>query len=207
MWLKKLAQFQVLKVAVFILCLLPLVNFGVGIINDSLGANPIEFITRGLGEWGLRFLLITLSLSPIRIITQEVKILRLRRMLGLFSFFYVSLHLITYIWLDQFFDWSEIWIDIVENPFITVGMFAYLLLIPLAVTSTNKMMRRLGYNWKRLHQLIYLITGLGVLHFFWLVKADLRQPVIYLVIFLFLVLFRFKRFTKILPINNYKAKG
>ncbi len=195
------------KVVVFILCLLPLVNYSVGIINDSLGANPIEFITRGLGEWGLRFLLITLSLSPIRMITHKGNILRLRRMLGLFSFFYVSLHLITYIWLDQFFDWNEIWIDIVKNPFITAGMLAYFLLIPLAVTSTNKMMRRLRHNWKHLHKLIYLITGLGVLHFFWLVKADLREPIIYLVIFLFLLLFRFKRFGKMLPINSSKVKG
>ncbi|VAW98990.1 Protein-methionine-sulfoxide reductase heme-binding subunit MsrQ [hydrothermal vent metagenome] len=202
-----LADIRRIKVTVFFLCLLPLVNYGVGIVNDSLGANPIEFITRGLGEWGLRFLLVTLALSPLRLITKDTKYLRFRRMLGLFSFFYISLHLTTYIWLDQFFDWNEVWIDVVENPFITAGMLAYFLLIPLALTSTNKMMRRLRHNWKRLHKLIYFITGLGILHFFWLVKADLREPIIYLVIYLFLLLFRFKIFSKILPINSAKAKG
>lgn len=190
------------KIFVFGLCLLPLVNFTVGIINDTLGANPIEFITRGLGEWGLRFLLITLSISPLRLITKNTIILRLRRMVGLFSFFYISLHLITYIWLDQFFDWNEIWIDIVKNPFITAGMIAYTLLIPLAITSTNKMMKLLRQNWKRLHKLVYVITALGVLHFFWLVKADLREPILYLVIYLVLLLFRYKKFTVLLRLRK-----
>jgi len=198
--LKNVTGVSFLKIIVFCICLLPLVNFGFGVVNDSLGANPIEFITRGLGEWGLRFLLITLSVSPIRIITKNTQILRFRRMLGLFSFFYISLHLMTYLWLDQFFDWNEIWIDIVENPFITAGMIAYLLLIPLAFTSTNKMMKRLRQNWKRLHKLIYIIAGLGVLHFFWLVKADLQEPIIYLIILIILLLFRSKKFTKLLSI-------
>jgi len=196
--LNNITGVTLLKIIVFCVCLLPLVNYGFGIVNDSLGANPIEYITRGLGEWGLRFLLVTLSITPIRIVTKQSQIVRFRRMMGLFSFFYVSLHLMTYLWLDQFFDWGEIWIDIVENPFITAGVTAYLLLIPLAITSTKKMMKRLGTNWKRLHKLIYVITGLGVLHFFWLVKADLREPIIYLVILLLLLLFRFKKFSSLL---------
>jgi sulfoxide reductase heme-binding subunit YedZ len=210
--LKNTSGVSVLKFVVFCLCLLPLVNYSVGIVNDSLGANPIEYITRGLGEWGLRLLLVTLSITPLRTITKNTKLLRFRRMLGLFSFFYVSLHLLTYVWLDQFFDWSEIWIDIVENPFITAGMVAYTLLIPLAITSTKKMMRLLKHNWKRLHKLVYVITALGILHYFWLVKADLRDPIIYLVIFAVLLIFRSKKLTSLVRsqqqpgtvINEYK---
>ncbi|MFV1983706.1 MAG: sulfite oxidase heme-binding subunit YedZ [Thiohalomonadales bacterium] len=204
--IKNVNRFWILKIIVFSLCFLPLINYSAGIINDSLGANPIEYITRGLGEWGLRFLIITLSISPIRFITKNNHILRFRRMLGLFSFFYVSLHLMTYLWLDQFFDWHEIWIDIVENPFISAGMIAYVLLIPLALTSTQKMMKRLKHNWKRLHKLIYIITALGVLHYFWLVKADTREPIIYLMIFLLLLLFRVKAFTRFLYLINGKNK-
>ena len=196
--LKKINGVSLLKIIVFCLCLIPLVNYGFGILNDSLGANPIEYITRGLGEWGLRFLLITLSITPIRLITKQAQLLRFRRMLGLYSFFYVSLHLLTYLWLDKFFDLNEIWIDIVDNPFITAGMVAFTLLIPLTITSTKKMMKRLGTNWKRLHKLVYVITSLGILHFFWLVKADLREPIIYLVLFLALMLFRFKKFSALL---------
>ncbi len=194
---------SLVKIVVFCLCLLPLGNFTIGIINDSLGANPIEYITRGLGEWGLRFLLITLVITPLRLITKNAKLLRFRRMIGLFSFFYISLHLITYLWLDQFFDWNEIWIDIVKNPFITAGMIAYTLLIPLAVTSTNKMMKLLKHNWKRLHKLVYVITALGILHYFWLVKADIRDPIIYLVIFLTLLLFRYRKFTVLLRLHKH----
>jgi len=200
--LKSITGVLLLKIFIFIICLLPLVNYALGIVNDSLGANPIEYITRGFGEWGLRFLLITLAISPIRLITKKTQILRFRRMLGLFSFFYVSLHLLTYLWLDQFFDWNEIWIDIVENPFITAGMIAYLMLIPLAVTSTNKMMKRLRHNWKRLHKLIYVIAALGVLHFFWLVKADLREPIIYLLILLLLLSLRSRKVTKLLNLSH-----
>ncbi len=200
--LKNVSGVLLLKIVVFFICLLPLLNFGIGIVNDSLGANPIEYITRGLGEWGLRFLLLTLALSPLRLITNNLQTLRFRRMLGLYSFFYISLHLVTYLWFDQFFDWNEIWIDIVENPFITAGMFAYILLIPLAVTSTNRMMKRLKRNWKRLHKLVYFITALGILHFFWLVKADLREPIIYLIIFLLLLLFRYKKFTILIGIQK-----
>ncbi len=199
---KNISGVLLLKSVVFFICLVPLLNFGFGIVNDSLGANPIEYITRGLGEWGLRFLLLTLAISPLRLITNNIQVLRFRRMLGLYSFFYISLHLMTYIWLDQFFDWNEIWIDVVENPFITAGMFAYILLIPLALTSTTKMMKRLKRNWKRLHKLVYFVTSLGILHFFWLVKADLREPIIYLVIFVLLLLFRYKKFTIMLGLQK-----
>lgn len=147
--------------------------------HDQLGANPFEALTRQSGEWTLRFLLLTLLMTPLRDILHRAWPLQLRRMLGLYSFFYACLHLMTYLWFDQFFDWREITEDILQRPFITVGITAWILLLPLAVTSTNGMMRRLGRNWRRLHRSIYLIAALGVLHFIWLVKADLREPLIY----------------------------
>lgn len=168
-----------IKPTVFILCLLPLAWFVFALLTDQLGANPIEAVTRGTGDWSLRFLLITLTMTPLRRYVGWSWPLRLRRMLGLFAFFYVGVHLTTYLWLDQFFDWSEIWHDIMKRPFITAGMLAFLLLIPLAVTSTNAMIKRLGRNWIRLHRLVYVIAVLGVLHFWWLVKADVREPIVY----------------------------
>ncbi|MEJ2142126.1 MAG: sulfoxide reductase heme-binding subunit YedZ [Gammaproteobacteria bacterium] len=157
---------------------------------DQLGANPFEELTRRSGEWTLRFLLIVLAITPLRKITKQNWLMAYRRMLGLYTFFYASFHLLTYLWFDQFFDWHEIYIDIVKRPFITVGMLAFVLLVPLAVTSTNKWMKRLGRRWKRLHQLVYLIGILAILHFIWLVKADLRTPLIYAVILAFLLGYR-----------------
>lgn len=168
-----------IKPIIFVLCLLPLAWFVFALLTDQLGANPIEAVTRGTGDWSLRFLLITLTMTPLRRYVGWIWPLRLRRMLGLFAFFYVCVHLTTYLWLDQFFDWSEIWRDMVKRPFITAGMLAFLLLIPLAVTSTNAMIKRLGRNWIRLHRLVYVVAVLGVLHFWWLVKADVREPVVY----------------------------
>lgn len=170
------------KPLLFVLALLPVALLAYGAWADTLGANPIETITRDTGEWTLRLLLITLSISTLRRIAGWSQLIKLRRMLGLFAFFYATLHLFTYLWLDQFFWWSEILADIIKRPFITVGMLAFVLLIPLAVTSTNGMMRRLKKNWLKLHKLIYPIAGLGVLHFFWLVKADYREPIIYLIL-------------------------
>ncbi|CAA6826369.1 MAG: FIG001196: Membrane protein YedZ [uncultured Thiotrichaceae bacterium] len=170
------------KPLLFVLALLPVALLAYGAWADSLGANPIETITRDTGEWALRFLLITLSVSTLRRIVGWSQLIKLRRMLGLFAFFYATLHLFTYLWLDQFFWWEEILADIIKRPFITVGMLAFMLLIPLAVTSTNGMMRRLKKNWIKLHKLIYPIASLGVLHFFWLVKADYREPIIYLIV-------------------------
>ncbi|MFN2309978.1 MAG: sulfite oxidase heme-binding subunit YedZ, partial [Gammaproteobacteria bacterium] len=138
----------------------------------------------------LRFLLITLGMTPLRRLTGWTWPARLRRMLGLFGFFYVCVHLTTYLWLDQFFDWGEIGRDIVKRPFITVGMLAFVLLIPLAVTSNKAMIKRLGRNWVRLHRLAYVIPALGVLHFWWLVKADVRAPLAYALLFLLLMLLR-----------------
>ena len=183
---------RVAKPLIFILCLLPLVFLTINFLQDNLGANPFEVLTRSTGEWTLRFLLITLAMTPLRQLTGSPWPLRLRRMFGLFSFFYVCVHLSTYLVLDHFFDWEEILRDIIKRPYITFGMLAFVLLIPLAVTSTNKMMKRLGKSWKSLHKLVYLVAILGVLHFILLVKADLREPIIYAVILLTLFAVRLK---------------
>lgn len=183
---------KIIKPFIFSLCLLPLVLLFRNFYLDELGANPFEVLTRSTGEWTLRFLLVTLTMTPLRQLTGSAWPLRLRRMLGLFTFFYVCVHLLTYIWLDHFFDWDEIWRDIVKRPYITIGMLAFTLLIPLAFTSTKKMMKRLGKRWKSLHKLIYVIAVLGSLHYFLLVKADLREPIIYTSVLLFLFLIRFK---------------
>jgi sulfoxide reductase heme-binding subunit YedZ len=175
---------KVFKPAVFGLALVPLALMAWGAWQDTLGANPIEAVTRGLGEWCLRFLLLTLLVSPLRRATGWTQALRLRRMLGLYAFFYGTLHLFSYLWLDQFFDWGDIWHDILKRPFITVGMLAFLLMTPLALTSFKKAMRKLGRNWSRLHTLIYPLTILGVLHFWWLADSKLRtdRPLVYSVL-------------------------
>jgi sulfoxide reductase heme-binding subunit YedZ len=170
----------ILKSLVFILSLLPLAYYGWSAWHDTLGANPIEAVTRGMGTWTLNFLLITLAVTPLRKLTGWHAALRLRRMLGLFSFFYAVLHLTSYLWFDQFFDWSEIAQDILKRPFITVGMAAFVLLVPLAATSSNFAIRRLGgRRWQALHRTVYVIGILAVLHYSWLVKADQSQPLLY----------------------------
>lgn len=169
-----------LKIVTFLLALYPLIRLLIFAATDNLGANPIEFITRSTGTWTLVGLMLTLTITPLRKITGWNSLLRIRRMLGLFSFFYASLHFITYIWLDQFFNFGAIIHDIYKRPFITVGFSAFILLIPLAMTSSNAMIRRLGAKrWQQLHKLVYLIAVLGVLHYVWLVKKDLTQPLIY----------------------------
>jgi sulfoxide reductase heme-binding subunit YedZ len=175
------------KPSVFVLCLLPLLWGLWDVWQGNLGANPIEEITHRTGDWTLRFLLITLAVTPLRQWFGWGWLLRLRRMLGLYAFFYALLHFLTYLVLDQFFDWPEILKDILKRPYITVGFIAFLLLIPLAVTSTNSMMRRLGKRWGQLHKLVYVATAAGVLHYLWLVKADYRQPLIYAVILVVLL--------------------
>jgi sulfoxide reductase heme-binding subunit YedZ len=167
------------KVWIFGLCLLPLGRLIALASMGELGANPIEFITRSTGTWTLVGLLVTLSVTPLRRLSGRAELLRYRRMLGLFAFFYACLHFVTYLWLDQFFDLAAIARDIVKRPFITVGFTAFVLLIPLAATSSRAMMRRLGRNWQRLHRLIYPIALLGVIHYLWLVKKDMTQPLIY----------------------------
>lgn len=163
----------------FAVCLLPLARLVVLGVGSGLGANPIEFITHSTGTWTLVGLLATLSVTPLRQLTGRANLIRYRRMLGLFAFFYACLHFITYIWLDQFFDLSSIAKDIVKRPFITLGFAAFVLLIPLAATSTHAMMRRLGRRWQQLHRLVYPIALLGVIHYLWLVKKDLTQPLIF----------------------------
>lgn len=179
-----------LKIAVFITCLLPLAfllwnffgahptditNWGAG-----LGANPIEKITHKTGDWTLRFLLITLSITPLRKLLHIPALIKFRRMLGLFAFFYACLHFVTYIWLDKFFNIHEMLADIAKRKFITVGFAAFVLLIPLAVTSTAGWIRRLGgKRWQALHRLIYFSAICGIIHYLWLVKADIRKPLEY----------------------------
>lgn len=171
---------RLLKFIVVTLSLLPLAYYGWGASHDTLGANPIEAVTRGMGTWTLNFLLITLAITPLRKLTGWHAALRLRRMLGLFTFFYALLHLTSYLWFDQFFDWGEIAQDILKRPFITVGMAAFLLLVPLAATSSNFAIRRLGgRRWQTLHRTVYAIAILAVLHYSWLVKADQSQPLLY----------------------------
>ena len=167
------------KPGLFILSLLPLVYLVVTVFADWLGANPIEALTRSLGDWALRFLLVTLAITPLRLFSGWSGWVRFRRMLGLFSFLYACLHLSSYIVLDQFFAWDEIWADIIKRPYITFGMSAFLLLVPLAVTSTKGWIRRLGRNWQRLHWLVYPAAIGAVVHFYLMVKADIREPLIY----------------------------
>lgn len=180
------------KPLVFIAALIPVAVMIIGLLMDKLGANPIEAITRDTGEWALRFLLLTLTITPLRKLTGQPAWIRLRRMLGLFVFFYASLHLTTYIWLDQFFDWTEIWNDIIDRPFITVGMLTFLMLIPLAATSTKSMMRRLKKRWILLHKLVYFAAPAAVLHFWWMKdsKADITEPLIYTALLIFLLGYR-----------------
>ena len=173
-----------------LLCVLPLLRLLALGVSGGLGANPIEFITRSTGTWTLVGLLVTLSITPLRRLTGRADLVRFRRMLGLFAFFYACLHFVTYIWLDQFFDAAAIARDIVKRPFITVGFTAFVLLIPLAATSTHAMMHRLGRRWQQLHRLIYPIAMLGVIHFLWLVKKDLTEPLIFGAVLALLLLLR-----------------
>jgi sulfoxide reductase heme-binding subunit YedZ len=175
--MKSLAWF---KAALFALCLVPFARLVLFALTDQLGANPIEFVIRSLGTWTLTLLLITLSITPLRRLTGLNSLIRVRRMLGLFTFFYACLHFLTYAGVDQFFDLTAILADVIKRPYITVGFICLMLLIPLAVTSTNAMQRRIGgRRWQLLHRLVYLIAAGGVLHYFQLVKKDITQPVLY----------------------------
>ena len=197
----------VIKPVLFAAALIPLALLIWGGFTGGLGANPVETITFQTGEWALRFLLITLAITPLRRISGWQAAIRLRRMLGLFSFFYVCLHFTTYLWLDQYFSVADILDDIIERPFITVGFTGFILLIPLAVTSTNAMVRRLGgKNWRRLHRLAYVAAGAGTVHFLWLVKADLREPLIYLGVFVGLMALRLPRVAKLISINSREKR-
>ncbi len=171
------------KPLVFLACLLPLARLGWKAYNNALGANPIEVITHSTGDWTLIFLLVTLAITPLRKLAGQPWLIRFRRMFGLFAFFYVTLHFLTYIWLDKFFDVHEMLKDIAKRRFITVGFTGFLLLIPLALTSTSGWIRRLGgKRWQALHRLIYFAAIAGVVHYWWLVKADIRKPLEYAVV-------------------------
>jgi len=168
------------KILVFVLGLAPLFWLGWRAWQHRLTANPIEFITHYTGDWTLRLILIGLAITPLRKIFNLPNLIRYRRMVGLFAFFYGCLHFLTWIWLDKFFDVHELWADVVKRRYITVGFTAFLLLIPLAVTSTAGWIRRLGgKRWQRLHRLVYITAVCGVIHYYWLVKSDIRLPVLY----------------------------
>ena len=180
-----------LKPLLFVVCLFPLAYLVTGGLSNRLGANPIEAVIHANGEWALRFLLITLCITPLRELSGWGWLMQLRRMFGLFAFFYAFLHLGSYIGLDQFFDWRAIGEDIIKRPYITIGMLSFILLVPLAATSTNAMMGRLGgRRWQGLHRLIYVITLGACVHFLMLVKADILEPMIYLLLFGLLMAFR-----------------
>jgi sulfoxide reductase heme-binding subunit YedZ len=180
-----------MKVVVFLLCLTPLGRLVWKGFTDGLGANPIQVVTHATGLWTLRLLAVTLAVTPLRKMLHVPSLIRFRRMLGLFAFFYGLLHLMTYVWLDQFFDVHSIAKDVAKRPFITAGFAAFVLLVPLAVTSTRRMIQRLGgKRWQRLHRLIYVSATAGVVHFLWLVKRDKSEPAMYAAILAILLGYR-----------------
>jgi sulfoxide reductase heme-binding subunit YedZ len=181
---------RILKPIVFLAALVPLALLARDALHGNLGANPIEKITHQTGLWTLILLLTTLAITPLRRITGLQWLIQYRRMIGLLAFFYGCLHLTTYVWLDQFFDVHSMIKDIYKRPFITAGFTAFLLMAPLALTSTKGWIRRLGKRWQLLHRLIYFSAAAGVAHFIWLVKADLREPLIYATVFSVLMAIR-----------------
>jgi methionine sulfoxide reductase heme-binding subunit len=203
---------RVLKGFIFLAGLLPFLRlFGATLFNwfGGLGANPIEMLTRSTGTWTLVFLCVTLSVTPVRKITGYVQVLQFRRMLGLFTFFYVCLHFTTYVWFDQWFSASSIVTDVVKRPFITAGFLAFLLLIPLAITSTNGMMKRLGRNWVKLHKLIYLIAPIAIAHYWWhkAGKNTLGEPMVYALIVTILLGYRLVAKWRVRASLKRKATG
>jgi sulfoxide reductase heme-binding subunit YedZ len=177
-------QFKIIKAGLFLLACVPFLRLIIFAYLDQLGANPLEAITRNTGDWTLYMLCITLSITPLRRLSGWNWLLAMRRMLGLFTFFYASLHFLAFYWFDHFFDVQAMLIDVLKRPFIAMGFATFLLLLPLAVTSTNSMMRRLGKRWKTLHQLIYLIILTGLVHFWWMRagKQNFAQPLLISVI-------------------------
>ncbi len=184
----------IIKSLLFLLALLPLTRLiWLGVVDplgSPMSANPVEFVERSTGTWALAILLISLSMTPLKLITGMVWQIQLRRMIGLFMFFYVCLHFTTYIWLDHSFYWPDIVKDIIKHPYVLVGFSAFILTIPLAITSNNRMVRKLKANWKKLHSSVYVIAILGVLHYWWLVKKDLTEPIIYSIVLAILLSIR-----------------
>ncbi len=182
---------RAVKPALFMVCLIPLALITWDAFNNQLGANPIEKIMRRTGDWTLRFLLITLTITPARQLLNIPWLIKLRRMLGLFTFFYALLHFTNYIWLDQYFDVDEIIKDVIKRKYITIGFVCFLMLIPLAITSTNNMVKRMGgKRWQKLHKIVYAIAIGGVIHYLWLVKKDMSEPLIYAVLLAILLGYR-----------------
>ena len=181
---------SIFKPGVFTLCLIPFFIITYKIFLNKLGPEPVKEITHFTGEWTLIFICITLSMSPLKRFTNFTFWIKIRRMLGLFVFFYATLHLLTYVVIDYRLDWSQIIDDVVKKKFIFIGFAAWLLLIPLAITSSDKMVKILKQNWKKIHRLIYVIGIFGVLHFIWLSKTIFFKPLIFLVILIILLLFR-----------------
>jgi methionine sulfoxide reductase heme-binding subunit len=180
-----------IKVLVFALCLIPLARLVWEGFHQGLGANPIEFITHTTGDWTLIFLVLTLAVTPMRKLLHRPELIRFRRMLGLFAFFYAFLHFSTWIGLDKFFDLADMLHDVRKRPFITAGITGFVLMIPLAVTSTRGWIRRLGgKRWQMLHRLVYVSAGAGAVHYYWLVKSDVRKPLIYGTLIALLLLYR-----------------
>jgi sulfoxide reductase heme-binding subunit YedZ len=179
------------KVVVFLLCLVPFIVLVDRILHNRLGANPVEFLQHATGDWTLRFLVFTLCITPFRKLLKLPDLIRFRRMLGLFAFFYVCLHFLTYLGPDQSFDLSAMWKDVYKRPFITVGFLGFVLLIPLALTSTAGWIRRLGgRRWQIIHRAIYVTAIAGVIHYYWLVKSDVRKPLFYGVLVGLLLIWR-----------------
>jgi sulfoxide reductase heme-binding subunit YedZ len=190
------------KAAVFAAALWPVFSLAWRAYHQDLGANPIEFITHATGDWTIRFLILTLTITPARKLLGQPALIKYRRMLGLFAFFYGTLHLTTYLWLDKFFAVSEILADIAKRRFITIGMLGFFLMIPLAITSTTGWIRRLGgKRWQLLHRLIYVSAVAGVIHYYWLVKSDVRLPLMYGAIVGLLLLYRL-----VVAVRKRKAK-
>jgi len=182
---------RIAKAVLFALCLAPFAVLLWRGTHDGLGANPVEFITHATGDWTIRFLVVTLAITPVRKVFSWPQLVRFRRMLGLFAFFYGCLHFMTYVWLDKFFDFSAMLKDVAKRPFITAGFTAFVLLIPLALTSTAGWIRRLGgRRWQALHRLIYISGAAAAVHYYWLVKSDIRLPVFYASIVALLLLWR-----------------
>ena len=182
-WHPTPTQWFVLHRLVFLLVCLPMMRLVLLAYRDALGANPIEALTRATGWWSLVFLLITLLVTPLRRVLQWPWLLRMRRTLGLSAFFYALAHFITFIWFDHWFDWMAMFTDVIKRPFITMGFSAFVVLLPLALTSNNYMTRKLGaQRWQRLHRLAYLAPVIAVIHYWWLVKADVREPLYFAIV-------------------------
>src|SRR5919109_382737 len=179
-----------IKPILFVICLIPLGQLAYRAYDADLGANPIDTVTRFTGSWALIFLLATLAVTPLRRITGWQELIKFRRMLGLCAFSYALLHFSTFVGLDHFFDLNRIGKDILKRPYVTAGFTAFLIMIPLALTSTAGMIRRLGKRWQQLHRLVYLAAIAAVIHFYWLVKSDIRRPAQYAAVLALLLGYR-----------------